>query len=102
MNEAQFTTIVIEMAKALGWLVYHQRPARTAKGWRTALQGHAGFPDLVLAKDGRVIFAELKSAKGRLSDAQKGWLEALDIGKRIQHPLSTGTAQERLDQLLAG
>ena len=30
------------------------------------MQGDTGFPDLVIARDGQVIFAELKSAKGRL------------------------------------
>ncbi len=75
LNERDFTTKVIARAKAMGWLVYHARPARTSQGWRTAGQGTPkGFPDLCLALDGVVLFVELKSEKGRLSDDQKDWL----------------------------
>lgn len=68
---------IIELAKVLGWHVAHFRPARTKHGWSTAMQGHKGFPDLVLARSGRVVFAECKSEKGRLSDEQVSWLDAL-------------------------
>ena len=37
----------------------------------------AGFPDLVLARGGFVIFAELKADKGKTSDDQEAWLLAL-------------------------
>lgn len=36
----------------------------------------AGFPDLVLVHR-TVIYAELKAQKGRVSEAQKAWHEAL-------------------------
>jgi hypothetical protein len=53
---------VVSTARELGWLVNHQRPAQTERGWRTATQGHAGFPDLVLAHPagGVVVVVELK------------------------------------------
>jgi hypothetical protein len=38
------------------------------------MQGDPGFPDLVLARRGRVIFAELKSEKGHLTKEQASWL----------------------------
>ena len=50
-------------------------------------RSYAGFPDLVMvhvppeSERGampRLIFAELKGPKGRLSHAQRGWLWALD------------------------
>ena len=75
LSERDFTTKVIDRAKAMGWRVFHPRPARTADGWRTAGQGTPrGFPDLVLALDTVVLFVELKSAKGKLTDEQKDWL----------------------------
>ena len=78
MNEAEFTTLVIEMAKAFDWLVHHQRPGRMVDGrWRSSIQGHPGFLDLVLAKDGRAYIAELKSQQGRIRPDQKRWLAAL-------------------------
>ena len=71
------TNKVIGLARAYGWLVHHQRPARTGRGWRTAIQGDAGFPDLVLARGHRLIFAELKSQRGELSAGQKNWMVTL-------------------------
>lgn len=77
MTEVDLLRTVVEMAKWNHWLVHHQRPARTEKGWRSAIQGDSGFPDLVLARDGRVLFVELKSERGRLSDGQLRWQGAL-------------------------
>lgn len=69
---------VIDLAHIYGWRVAHFRPARVGKSWRTPVQGDGkGFPDFVLARDGRVIFAELKSNTGKLSDEQQEWLHAL-------------------------
>lgn len=77
MSEEDLLTSVIFTAKTFGWTVYHARPARTGKGWRTATQGDNGFPDLCLCRDGQVIFAELKSEKGRVSVEQQNWLDEL-------------------------
>jgi VRR-NUC domain len=77
-SEAAFTATVLELARVLGWRVVHFRPARTARGWRTPVQGDgAGFPDVVLVKPPRVIFAELKSDTGTVSPQQRAWLDAL-------------------------
>lgn len=84
MTEDQLTTRIIEAAITYGWLVTHFRPARTAKGYRTAVQGHKGFPDLVLVKGDRVIFAELKGLRGYLSNEQAIWLHRLrDAGAEV-------------------
>ena len=72
-TEAEFQTLVIDYAHLMGWRVAHFRPAQTGKGWRTAMQGDPGFPDLVLARNGVVILAELKSEKGQLSASQLQW-----------------------------
>jgi len=80
MTEAEFQSAVIEVARLRGWLVMHQRPAQIRPGrWATAIQGDAGFPDLVLARPraGELIFAELKREKGRVSVMQKVWLRTL-------------------------
>lgn len=80
MSEDELLDAVIRLAQLNGWLVDHPRPARTAGGWRTALRGHAGRPDLLLVHpSGRVITAELKSEKGRLSRDQQRWDEALRV-----------------------
>jgi hypothetical protein len=79
MSEAQLLSAVIELAELLGWRVFHQRPAQTARGWRSAVQGSfaKGFPDLVLARREDVLFVELKAAKGRTSPEQREWLREL-------------------------
>lgn len=48
----------------------------------TAVQGDgAGFPDLVMVRD-KVIFAELKSEKGKVSDTQYDWIKSLAKAKQ--------------------
>lgn len=81
MTEAQLQTAVIECARLLGWRVAHFRPGMNQRGrWMTAVQGDgAGFPDLVMARRGRLIFAELKAEKGRMSAEQDAWMEALRV-----------------------
>lgn len=79
LREADLQDAIVEAAMMLGWKVMHTRPARTGKGWRTPLQGHRGFPDLVLLRPPRLIFAELKSLSGKLTPEQEGWLDALEL-----------------------
>lgn len=60
------------LANATGYLYYHT--------WNSQ-RSTPGFPDLVLVKPPRVIFAECKvdnEKKGKLTVAQKVWLEWLD------------------------
>ena len=66
---------VIHLAKMNGFMVQHSRPVKQADGrWLTAIQGDAGFPDLVLAHAQRgVLFIELKSDTGRLTAGQVAW-----------------------------
>lgn len=77
-TEAGFQAAVIDLARLRGWLVHHCRPARTGAGWATPITGDPGFPDLVLARPPRLIFAELKSTKGRVSRDQERWVMRLD------------------------
>lgn len=79
MTEAQLQTAVIALAHTTGWLVHHAVPSMNRRGvWATHQIGDNGFPDLVLAHPkGRVIFAELKSMKGKLSPLQSRWLGVL-------------------------
>lgn len=84
MPEGELLGYVINCAKAEGWLVIHFRPGRTAHGWSTPIQGHKGFPDLVLARgttdaDARIIFAELKREKGKLEPEQGKWRDVLKL-----------------------
>lgn len=86
MTEAEFQQRVIDTARLYGWRVAHHRPARTKHGWRTPIQGDPGFPDLVLAKNGQVIVAELKSNTGSIRDCQEDWLDELGTHGRVWRP----------------
>lgn len=77
-TERDFTARVIGLARSHGWLVLHIRPALTRAGnWVTPVAGDGtGYPDLTIARD-RLLVRELKTAKGRLTPAQRLWLERL-------------------------
>jgi VRR-NUC domain-containing protein len=77
MTEEEFLRQVIRLAKLRGFAVHHGRPGRTNKGWRTPIQGDAGFPDCVLIRGNVIIFAELKTDCGRLRRNQETWLHLL-------------------------
>jgi hypothetical protein len=68
VSEASLLAGVLELARRLGWLAYHTHDSR-----RSA----AGFPDLVLCRPPRVVFAELKREGERPRLEQREWLEAL-------------------------
>ena len=69
MSEAELQSAVLELARYLGWLCYHTHDSRHSA---------AGFPDLVMVRDTRLIFAELKSENGRVKVEQWAWLDALN------------------------
>jgi len=78
MTEAQLQSTIIDHAHRNGWLVMHSRPVNDGKRWLTAIQGDPGFPDLVLARAGEVITAELKTEVGwHWKPGQREWVEAL-------------------------
>ena len=90
MSEKELTSKVIDVAHKLGYLAYHQQsavPARmctrcgaTVRGGHSLIQGDAGFPDLVLVRNGRILFVELKREKGgKLTPSQEQWLLSLGV-----------------------
>lgn len=100
-SEAVFQAQVIKIAKMNGWMVFHPRRVQTRDGkWLTAIQGDAGFPDLVFAHRQRgLIFAELKSSVGRIEDQQTRWLEELVLAGAetyIWRPINLPEIAERL------
>lgn len=77
MTGEQLQQAIIEAARLFGWRVAHFRPARTGRGFRTAVSADgAGFPDLVLVRE-RVLFVEVKGDGDRLRPEQDDWLHAL-------------------------
>lgn len=72
-NETEFVDQIIELAMLSRWAVTHFRAAQTRKGYRTAVQGHIGWPDLALARCGVLLTRECKTDKGRLTPEQLDW-----------------------------
>lgn len=68
MSEKDLLASVQSLAQVRGWLIYHTYESRNSD---------RGFPDLVLVRTDRILFVELKSAKGKLSREQATWLSAL-------------------------
>lgn len=78
LSEAEFQAMIVYRARALGWLVHHDRG-----DYRQCIAGDPGFPDLLLARNGVVMLWEVKSEEGRVSDAQVAWLDALSGSEKV-------------------
>jgi len=65
ITEKAFEYQIKDLAKLFGWQYYHPFLSKWSE---------RGFPDVTLLRPPRLIFAELKSDKGRLSPAQAHWL----------------------------
>jgi hypothetical protein len=71
LSERDLKGLIVALAGLMGWAVYHV-PMRTMHNG-----GGKGYPDLTLARDGEVLWLELKTQAGVLSREQGLWLEAL-------------------------
>jgi hypothetical protein len=78
ISEASFMAQVKALAYIHGWVVHHSQPSMTRTG-RYMTMGSVGFCDLVMAhRDKGVIFAELKTQKGKTTAAQDYWGSSLE------------------------
>lgn len=70
VTEADLREQVRTLCQLYGW--------KMSFSW-TSIHSPRGFPDLVLAnpEQKRVIFAELKSEKGKVTEYQQEWLDTL-------------------------
>jgi len=98
LTEREFSLQVEGLFKLFGWRYAHFRPAQTNKGWRTPMTGTKGFPDYVAVRvrDGKrqIIFAELKSEKGKISTEQDDWLT--ELGGYLWRPSMLEEISEKL------
>jgi len=76
-SEDEFSEMVVQFAQLNGWACVHFRAARTGNGWRTPVSADGkGWVDWQFVRE-RVVYAELKTDKGRLTDEQKAWSDRL-------------------------
>jgi len=81
VTERELTKAIVAFARERGWLVAHFETARAMReggGYYTPQRGDKGFPDLVMVRASRLVFAELKTARGHVDFAQATWLNRLD------------------------
>jgi len=85
MLEKDFARQVESALDMFGWKWKHDLPAQRPSGkWATAVAGSIGFPDYIAVRGNRVICAELKAGKGRLTKKQKEWIELLEKSGRVE------------------
>ena len=69
MTEKELQANIVRLATFRGWYHYHTYSSKkSVRGW----------PDLVLCKPPKLLFVELKSARGRLTPDQEHWLNLLN------------------------
>jgi hypothetical protein len=90
--EEDLLQAVRELAHGLGWITYHTRMSK---------RSDPGWPDLVLVRGDRIVYRELKSATGKVSEEQQVWLDALaaagaDTGVWRPADLTSGEIQRDL------
>jgi hypothetical protein len=94
--EAPFQALVVDVARWLGWLVYHPYDSR-----RSA----RGFPDLTLVRRAppyTLVMAELKTERGRLTTEQCEWATALLRAGVRYHLWRPSNWHDILETLTAG
>ncbi|MFP4514026.1 MAG: VRR-NUC domain-containing protein [Acidimicrobiales bacterium] len=103
MNGQQIQDAVVDAAHLLGYIAFHQRPARTTSGWRSTVEYDGkGFPDLVLAGGRGVMFLEIKGDGDRIRPDQRKWLDHLNAGEASARIVtSTDWRDGTVDRLLA-
>jgi hypothetical protein len=106
VREDEFQRAVLHLAKLHHLHVAHFRAAMTGKGrWVTPVGADGkGYPDLTAVGPGGVIWRELKTDTGRLSEEQKLWIRRLveagaDVAVWRPRDLADGTIAATLARI---
>lgn len=68
ITEAEFQANILDAVRTLGLQAYHTHDSRRSQ---------KGFPDLVIVGATGVLFRELKTMTGKVTEEQKYWLSIL-------------------------
>jgi len=71
VSERDWQQTVVDYATAKKWTCYHTHDSR---------RSDPGFPDLVMVRE-RIVFAELKRERGKVSPEQRDWQIAIMFAK---------------------
>ena len=93
ITEKEFMSQVKDLANIYHWEMYHPFLSK----WSVR-----GFPDITLIRPPRIIFAELKRAKGILSPSQQEWAELLRACPGVEYYLWTPDDFDNILSVLQG
>ena len=101
VSERMFQDQVMQLAATCGWDCHHIRPAKYGTTWKT--DGLAGMPDLILiGKRGQgIMWAELKTDKGKLTEVQEARIvQLISNGEEVHiwRPRDLEKIKERLSK----
>lgn len=65
LSEKEFMSQVIQLAQLFRWKIYHTHNSRKSV---------AGFPDLLMLRGAKMIVAELKVGRNKITSDQADWL----------------------------
>jgi hypothetical protein len=93
VNEKALQGQILQLCKLYNWRAYHTF---------LSVRSEPGFPDLVLVRD-RVLYREIKTDVGKVTPAQKAWLDALlwagaDVGVWRETDLRNGRIVQELSR----
>ena len=75
ISEAELESFVEECLILFRWVWHHASDSRRST---------PGLPDIVAARDGRLIFAELKTEIGRVTTGQERWFAELATCEHVE------------------
>ena len=104
MNEQQLQHFIRETALTGGWKYNHFSDSRKDVGGGKMVgdPDAEGFPDLILIKDEQLLAWELKSEKGKLTDAQNDWLFAFENVQKVRSDVVRPRDQDYVLKTLLG
>jgi hypothetical protein len=91
LTEKDFQRQVLDLARILGWSSYHPMLSKWSE---------RGWPDLAMVRPPRLVFAELKSERGRTSVHQERWLALLGACDGVEVFLWRPSDLERIAEVL--
>ena len=68
-TEKEWSAVVADYARLRGWARFHPF---------LSIHSPSGWPDETLCRPPRLVVAELKSEKGKVTGAQRRWLDLLE------------------------
>lgn len=91
ITEKEFQEQILDLARLQNWLRYHTWNSRRSQ---------QGFPDLVLIRPPRVIFAELKVGDNDLSPYQRIYRELLLDCPGVEHYVWRPEGWDEIEEVL--